>query len=200
MHVRPASDSRGPFVALVLAPVMALMAWGCTPVTEVPFVLEDLAGTYRVPGVYGTLHAVNGTELCDGTACVSQVRVGDFVETGSGGAQAQCTLYVGGVSLELRANGNFFLEGTRRQECQGPHLAGVVITREALSTVGLYRLSGDGIGLIVLQSAGTGGTFRLEGRVEGVASVTSNGQLLPQYVHFGVRDRSGTEFTTTWTR
>jgi hypothetical protein len=44
------------------------------------------------------------------------------------------------------------------------------------------------------------GTFRLEGRVEGVESVTANGQLVPRWVHVGVRDRSGTEFTMTWAR
>ena len=179
-----------------LSPVVAGLGLACTPVTEVPFVLEDLSGTYLVAGVYQTLEAVNGVELCDGSGCASQVPVGTFAAEAGG----QCRLSVGGIRLALGANGTFQLEGTRREECT--RADGTVDTvRDALTVSGLYRLHGGGSdGLTVIQSVGTSGSYRLEGRLEGVVSVTAAGQIVPRYVHLGVRDRSRLEFTMTWTR
>lgn len=171
----------------------------CGVSSEIPFVLEDLRGTYLVDGVWSTLEAVDDSLLCTASGCVNQIAVGDFEDVSSAGVRLQCTVSVGGISLTLRANGTFRLDGTRRQDCVGPDPASATITREALTAVGLYRLQGDGSDrLTLLQSDGENGTYLLEGWVEGVESVTAAGQIIPRYLHFGVRDRSRLEFTTTW--
>lgn len=170
---------------------------GCTPVTDVPYMVEDLEGTYRVQGRYETLVAVDDSLLCQGSNCVSQVAIGEFVDVGDG---RQCTVSIGGVSLELRANGTFQLDGTRRLDCADSPSAMVTTSRESLTAVGLYRLHDARSGrLSLLQSDGESGTYPLEGWVEGVESITGSGQIIPRLVHFGVRDASRLEFTTTWT-